>query len=314
MEIEPKGLPIHSDATLKIRPRIFLEGNWFVELQPGSPSAPTLSSGATIPITQTSDPVQLDQVLDALNTDTRANLQDFLQGYGDGLTRKPDAAENAEQDPDVYGLNGAQALNKTYHRAPRRRCVARRSSIRRSPAPKPARPLRADRGDRQNDRGAERVRAVARANGYPTSTPSSPSSPISPRASASRRRAAAGRAANAHRAFSAARRGLPADASPSPKRSPPASSRRVTPSPPRCRGSNRCRPRWRRTSSAASPRACSSRCPRSRSCSANSRRSTNRANFQQVPDQADLPRARTPSCRTAPAARARKCTRSSGTR
>ena len=65
MEIESSGLPIHADATLKIRPRIFLEGNWFVELQPGSPSAPTLSSGATIPITQTSNPVQLDQVLDA---------------------------------------------------------------------------------------------------------------------------------------------------------------------------------------------------------------------------------------------------------
>jgi phospholipid/cholesterol/gamma-HCH transport system substrate-binding protein len=118
MEIEPKGLPIHTDARLKIRPRIFLEGNWFVDLQPGSPTAKTISSGYTIPITQTSDPVQLDQVLDALNTDTRANLQDFLQGYGDGLTRKPDAAENAEQDPDVYGLNAAQALNRTYHRAP----------------------------------------------------------------------------------------------------------------------------------------------------------------------------------------------------
>lgn len=118
MEIEPKGLPLHTDATLKIRPRIFLEGNWFVDMQPGSPAAKTISSGYTIPITQTANPVQLDQVLSALNTDTRANLQDFLQGYGDGLTRKPDAAENAEQDPDVYGLNAAQALNKTYHRAP----------------------------------------------------------------------------------------------------------------------------------------------------------------------------------------------------
>ncbi|HEY2537257.1 MAG TPA: MlaD family protein, partial [Solirubrobacteraceae bacterium] len=39
MEIESKGLPIHTDATLKIRPRIFLEGNWFVDMQPGSPSA-----------------------------------------------------------------------------------------------------------------------------------------------------------------------------------------------------------------------------------------------------------------------------------
>jgi phospholipid/cholesterol/gamma-HCH transport system substrate-binding protein len=118
MEIEPKGLPIHADATLKIRPRLFLEGNWFIELQPGTPTARTIPAGYTIPITQTSDPVQLDQVLDALNSDTRANLQNFLQGYGDGLTRKPDAAENAEQDPDVYGLNAAQALNKTYHRAP----------------------------------------------------------------------------------------------------------------------------------------------------------------------------------------------------
>ncbi len=119
MEIESKGLPIHSDATLKIRPRIFLEGNWFVELQPGSPSAPTVSSGGTIPVTQTSDPVQLDQVLDALNTETRANLQTFLIEYGKALTQKPTPAENAEQDPDVHGLNAAQAINKAYHRGPK---------------------------------------------------------------------------------------------------------------------------------------------------------------------------------------------------
>ena len=42
MEIDEKGLPIHKDATLKIRPRIFLEGNFFVDLKPGSPSSPTL--------------------------------------------------------------------------------------------------------------------------------------------------------------------------------------------------------------------------------------------------------------------------------
>jgi phospholipid/cholesterol/gamma-HCH transport system substrate-binding protein len=116
MEIENRGLPIHSDATVKIRPRIFLEGNWFVELQPGSPSAKTLSSGSTLPVTQSSDPVQLDQVLDALNTDTRQNLQDFLIGYGDGLTRKPSKADNAEQDPEVHNINAAEALNKAYRR------------------------------------------------------------------------------------------------------------------------------------------------------------------------------------------------------
>ncbi len=118
MEIEDRGLPIHTDATVKIRPRLFLEGNWFVELQPGSPSAKTVSSGYTIPVTQTSDPVQLDQVLDALNTDTRANLQSFLINYGEALTRKPEAPEDAEQEPEVRGLNAAQALNKIYSRGP----------------------------------------------------------------------------------------------------------------------------------------------------------------------------------------------------
>jgi phospholipid/cholesterol/gamma-HCH transport system substrate-binding protein len=119
MEIESRGLPIHEDATLKVRPRIFLEGNWFVELQPGSPSAKTVSSGYTVPITQTADPVQIDQVLDALNSDTRANLQHLLIEYGEGLTRKPNAEEDAEQDPEVRGLNAAQALNKTYGFAPK---------------------------------------------------------------------------------------------------------------------------------------------------------------------------------------------------
>jgi phospholipid/cholesterol/gamma-HCH transport system substrate-binding protein len=118
MEIEGKGLPIHANATLKIRPRIFLEGNWFVELQPGTPSAPEVSSGHTIPVTQTSDPVQIDQVLDALNSDTRANLQTFLVEYGAALTAKPTAAENAEQAPEVRGLNSAQAFNKAYQRGP----------------------------------------------------------------------------------------------------------------------------------------------------------------------------------------------------
>jgi len=118
MEIEPRGLPIHADATAKIRPRIFLEGNWFVELAPGSPSTRTLSSGSTLPITQTADPVQLDQVLNALNTDTRANLQDFLIGYGNGLTRRPTPADDAEQQAEVRGLNGAQALNRAYRLGP----------------------------------------------------------------------------------------------------------------------------------------------------------------------------------------------------
>jgi phospholipid/cholesterol/gamma-HCH transport system substrate-binding protein len=118
MEISKGGLPIHRDATAKIRARILLEGNWFVDLAPGTPSSPTVSSGYTIPVTQTADPVQLDQVLDALNTDTRANLQTLLAEFGSALTRKPTPAEDAEQNPAVHGLNAAQALKKSYLDAP----------------------------------------------------------------------------------------------------------------------------------------------------------------------------------------------------
>jgi phospholipid/cholesterol/gamma-HCH transport system substrate-binding protein len=118
MEISKGGLPIHRDATVKVRARILLEGNWFLDLQPGTPSSPTVSSGYTIPVTQTADPVQLDQILDALNTDTRSNLQTLLAEFGATLTRKPTHAQDAEQNIAVRGLNGAQAIKQTYYDAP----------------------------------------------------------------------------------------------------------------------------------------------------------------------------------------------------
>ena len=87
MTISDNGLPLHSDATFWIRPRIFLEGNFFVDVSPGSPSAPTVSSGHTFPVQQSRDPVQLDQVLSSLQANTRANLQTLLKEYGTGLTK-----------------------------------------------------------------------------------------------------------------------------------------------------------------------------------------------------------------------------------
>ena len=111
MEIDKQGLPIHKDATVKIRPRIFLEGNFFVDLSPGTP---TLGDGDTLPITQASDPVQLDQVLTALQQDTRSQLQELLDNYGRALTAKPTAAQDAAQDPSVRGLTAAEALNQSY--------------------------------------------------------------------------------------------------------------------------------------------------------------------------------------------------------
>jgi len=118
MEISGEGLPIHRDATLKIRPRIFLEGNFFVDLQPGSPSAPDVPDGGTIGPAQTATPVQLDQVLTALQSDQRVDLQVLLQQFGLALTSKPSAAQNAMLDPEVQGKSGAQGINGSYTYAP----------------------------------------------------------------------------------------------------------------------------------------------------------------------------------------------------
>jgi phospholipid/cholesterol/gamma-HCH transport system substrate-binding protein len=82
LELEDKALPIHEDAHLKIRPRIFLEGNFFVDVQPGSPSAPELEDGGTIPMQQTAAPVQFGDLLIALQSDTREDLKTFLREYG----------------------------------------------------------------------------------------------------------------------------------------------------------------------------------------------------------------------------------------
>lgn len=112
--VDGAGRPIHKDAFATIRPRIFLEGNFFVELDPGSPSSPELGSGGTIPISHTSTAVQIDEVLTALQSPVRADLGRLLEGYGKALTHEPTPAEDLDQLPMVHGLSGGQALNKTF--------------------------------------------------------------------------------------------------------------------------------------------------------------------------------------------------------
>jgi len=112
--VEGKGRPIHDDAFAAIRPRIFLEGNFFVDLSPGSPSAPELGSGETIPVSHTSTWVQIDEVLTALQAPVRADLGHLLHGIGTAFTHQPTAAEDATQEPEVQGKSGAEALNGAY--------------------------------------------------------------------------------------------------------------------------------------------------------------------------------------------------------
>ncbi|UTI65122.1 MlaD family protein [Paraconexibacter antarcticus] len=111
MEIDKRGLPIHADATIKARPRLFLEGNYFLELRPGTPSAPAIPDGGTVPLGRTAIPVQFDQVLDVYRTDVRTSLQHLLGGLSTALAEGGDRAlrANLRRAPAAF-REGAVAL------------------------------------------------------------------------------------------------------------------------------------------------------------------------------------------------------------
>ena len=88
VELEDEALPVHEDAHMRIRPRLFLEGNYFIELETGSPSAPAMEEGDRIPYANTSAPVQLDEVLTSLQAPVRRDLQIALDQLGGALANE----------------------------------------------------------------------------------------------------------------------------------------------------------------------------------------------------------------------------------
>lgn len=78
MAIKDRGRPIHQDAEMKIRPRIFLEGNFFIDVRPGTPGTPVLEEGGTVPVSRTENPVQFDEVLKILKQDSRENFRQIF--------------------------------------------------------------------------------------------------------------------------------------------------------------------------------------------------------------------------------------------
>ncbi len=76
---------IYRNATMLLRPKTGLKDET-VEVSPGTPAAGRVPSGYTIPVTQTSPDGNLDEFLAALDTDTRAYLQELLAGAAQGLS------------------------------------------------------------------------------------------------------------------------------------------------------------------------------------------------------------------------------------
>jgi phospholipid/cholesterol/gamma-HCH transport system substrate-binding protein len=117
--VDEEGRPIHTDAAAQIRPRLFLEGNWFIDLDPGTPTAPVMEEKGEIPISRTGTSVQIGDVLrNVLQLPQRAYLQKLLAGLGEGLTRVPNAEDDRTFEPLARGLTGGQSLNLAYRNGP----------------------------------------------------------------------------------------------------------------------------------------------------------------------------------------------------
>ena len=95
MTLQSSALPIHRDATIRIRDRLFLEGSYYLELDPGTPGAPSIADGGTIPLAQTSSPVQFFQLLSTFNLPTRGAFTGSLNELATGLGGQPLADSGA---------------------------------------------------------------------------------------------------------------------------------------------------------------------------------------------------------------------------
>jgi phospholipid/cholesterol/gamma-HCH transport system substrate-binding protein len=85
MSLSSKTSLLHRDATLAIKPRLLFEGNFYVEVTAGTPGAPALRSGATVPLSRTQIPVQFDQALDVLSAPIRQALTGEQSSLANGL-------------------------------------------------------------------------------------------------------------------------------------------------------------------------------------------------------------------------------------
>jgi phospholipid/cholesterol/gamma-HCH transport system substrate-binding protein len=122
MSIKRKYTPIYKDATALLRPKTGLN-DMLIELTPGSKTAGVLPRSEPVPINQTLPNVNADEILSALDGDTRDYLRLLVAGAGEGLSGN---SENLSATFKRFSPTGRDLLKIT------RKLAERRQNIRRS--------------------------------------------------------------------------------------------------------------------------------------------------------------------------------------
>jgi virulence factor Mce-like protein len=88
-----KPVPLYHDATVEVRTKT-LVGETYLEVNPGSPRTGRLPAGSVLPVAHTVDAVNFDQIFNALDPATRAEVRHTMVGLGGGLNRRGDDLNN----------------------------------------------------------------------------------------------------------------------------------------------------------------------------------------------------------------------------
>jgi phospholipid/cholesterol/gamma-HCH transport system substrate-binding protein len=118
MDIEHKYADmVHTDATALLRPKTGLK-DMFIQLDPGTDGAPVVKEKWTIPVDATTPDVNPDEILSALDSDTRDYLRLLISDAGRGLKgRSGDLRDLFRRfEPthrDLAAVNGAVAERRT---------------------------------------------------------------------------------------------------------------------------------------------------------------------------------------------------------
>jgi virulence factor Mce-like protein len=101
-------IPLNSHATVLSKSALGLK---YLDLIKGT-SQRTFQNGATMPVSQTHVPVQIDQVFDMFNQPTRSAVAENLQGFGDTLASRGSALNDTFEDlPPLLGYLRPVAAN-----------------------------------------------------------------------------------------------------------------------------------------------------------------------------------------------------------
>ena len=113
MKLEDEALPIHEDAEVKVRERIFLEGNLFMDIKPGSPSAGHGRRRGHDPASPRPRRRSSSTRCSARSRPTPARTsRTCSSATARRSTAQPQPGEDDDQDPDVKGETGGAGAQR----------------------------------------------------------------------------------------------------------------------------------------------------------------------------------------------------------